>query len=330
LIRVSTHHRFFPIIVISAFCLLQPGCKKGDTDSVINNTPEQTAEGGIVYTSDANGKLEVWMRQGDQLFQITNSSEFDNWWPRVASDGKRVLYYQSSNSRDVNDFANASLRMADREANTDEEIIGPGDNALHMHGLVDWSGDEKLLVFAGMEQPFGKWQLYTCSVSGDNVRRITLRAEANYLDPVFSADDKFIYCSALPEGDTSSGNYQLFEIEIATGVERQLTSNARRNHHPHASASGEKLVFESLADPDYLGMGKWVLMELELATGKEHLLLEDNNTYMYPRYTNDPAFLYAIQLSVESFSLKLCLVNTEDGTVTPIEDGGNVYSVDTF
>ncbi|MEX2597551.1 MAG: hypothetical protein WEC59_11535 [Salibacteraceae bacterium] len=324
------------IYSVLAICLATLiGCNK-DTDfappEIPVNDPNEVNPTGFVYASNESGKFEIWSYEAETSRQLTDDDEVDSWWPRYNRNSDKILFYQSKSSRDVNDFENADLMLMNSGGQSVSTLIKSGSYDWSKQGMADWSNDGEQIVLTAVESSIGSWQVYITENQGTNPKRVSQRDDVNYLDPIFSIDDGFIYCSTIPEGeDNKEDNYEIVRIDIVSGNEERLTFNDFSDHHPHISPDGEHIVFESLTEPDYLGIGKWSLRTLDLESRSERNLLNNDFINLFPRYSADGKTVYFNQLNIETFIMNSSKMNLESNEVMSIFDGSyNTMNIDPY
>lgn len=265
-----------------------------------------TQEDGFVYASNAGSTFDIWMSKGSETTQLTHTSDAACWWPRISADKTKILYYMSDGTREINDFSTADLMVMDADGSNQEVLIASGANGWEQQGLANWSPDGRSIVLAAVDSVLGTWQIYTVDDKGQAPTRISPRANANYLDPIFDPSGNSIICATIPQGlDELDENIEIVRLNIGDSTEVRLTFNSQRDHHPTVSPDGSSIVFESLVDPDYLSIGKWALRKINLATGDESELLNNEHINLFPRYSRSGSYVLYTRLNVESFEMTI-------------------------
>lgn len=318
-------------IWIALVSLVLVACKKDDLPLDIDQEEVDPGIGvSFYYASDETGKFEIWHAQSGQQEQVTESDGTESWWPRTSPDKSKMLFYRSNVGGGVHDYATASLWIKDLSTGAESTLFEFGANNWKYQGLANWSADGQWITLAAADETLGKWQLYRCDAEGEQLERLSLRDSFDYLDPVFSADGKSIYCVSVPDEEgPDSENFEIFRLDLETREETRLTFNDTRDHHPDLNPEGNKLVYETMVDPDYLSIGKWALMELNLDTKEEVLLLEDNHLNFYPRYAADGQSIFYVRLNVVQFNMSVFKMDFSDGSTSRlISNDFNSLNVD--
>lgn len=308
-------------------------CKKEPPDApIVTQDVISRFEHDFVFTSDQDGKIEVWQSVNNELSKLTDDLESDSWWPRISFDRTRILFNRSPSARGFNDFENCAIWIKNLQTTQEWKLIDPQEQGWKMVGSANWSPNGKQIVMPALDSTLNRWQIFTVSDTGGAPIRISIRDDVDYLDPVFDHSGDFIYCSILPDGEPSvSDNFEIFKIDITNGEETRLTNNTSRDHHPCPSPDGSKLTFESLTDQHYLQIGKWSIVELDLNSMAQSILVEDEHLNLYPRYSGDGKYVFYIKLDIGDFTTNAYNINLVNDEEVKVSDSTfNVMSIDPF
>lgn len=295
-------------------------------------TPSTQHSSEYVFTSDENGKYEIWIHHQDSLKLLISSENKDCWWPKVNPDKRLILYYESNQSRNVNDYQSATLMLMNLiDSNKRELIVLGQDNQFAQQGLANWANQSEKIIFSAQDLNLKTWQIYQLDLIDNLITKISKDNSRNYLDPIYSLDDKLIYCVSSPDSGSNDSLSEIYRLDIISGEETRLTFNNRRDHHPNLNTDGSKLVYESLTDPDYLTIGKWDIMELDLSSNEEKLLFEDAGIRFFPEYSSDGSILFFTELRIETATLTIGGLFIETNQILMLESNGvNAMNVSPF
>jgi Tol biopolymer transport system component len=277
-----------------------------------------------VFTSDEGEKFEVWKSIDNELTQLTFKEDKDSWWPQVNKQGSSILFYESNQSRTVNDYTSAALQLMNLDGSNKKELISLGSaNQFVQQGLASWSYSGNFIVFSALEVGQEYWQLYELNLNSSELRRISTNYSKNYLDPIYNIDDSRIYCVTNSDSSSADEKNDVFELELETGAETRITSNNTRDHHPCLSPDGRKLLFESLVDEDYLGIGKWEIRSYDFVSKTESRLIEDENIRLFPHFSSDGNTVYFTELLLETASLGIGAYKIDSQELESLQSNGN-------
>ena len=273
-----------------------------------------------VYTQKVSGQFEICKTENDSHTTLTDANGLDKWWPKHSTSRGEILFYQSESSREINDFESASLCKLNANNET-ITLIPEGSFGWDKQGLCNWAHSGNEIVMAAVDSTLGTWQVYITDANGGNPKRITTRDDVDYFDPIFSLNDKKIYCSSIPENEELlNSNIEIMRIDVNSGEEERLTYNNYRDHHPDISPDENFLIYESLIDPDYLSIGKWAIKELNLATSAERIVIEDDNINLFPKYSATQNLIYLTELEIETFQMRATVYNTSTKEKFPVNE----------
>lgn len=277
-----------------------------------------------VFTSDEGEKFEVWNASENEITQLTFEEDKDSWWPRVNHQSSRILFYESTKSRTVNDYSSAALQTMNLDGTEKKELITLSqNNQFIQQGLASWSYNGNTIIFSGLESDQETWQIYELNLNSNDINRVSTNLSKNYLDPIYNVDDESVFCVTTNDNVGIDANNDIFEIELSTGEETQITTNSTNDHHPAISPNGGTLLFESLVDEDYLGIGKWEIRSFDLASGTETPLISDDNIRLFPHFSSDGNTVYFTQLQLENASLGIGSYRIDDKEFVPLQSNGN-------
>ncbi len=200
-----------------------------ETGKVGQGFPQGTR---LLFSSRRSGNQEAYVLDPatKKWGNMTNNSA-DDGYPKLSPDGLRFSF--SSN----------------REGFWTIYLIRPGDTRpvrllkdRSESGYADWSPDSRQLVFAAAKTGSGKNDLYTSSVDGGTVRRLT-NHPAEDVHPAWSPDGRKIAFASERDG-----NRRIYAMNIdGTGL-ICLTNDRWYSDYPAWSPDGSQIAFASDRD----------------------------------------------------------------------------------
>lgn len=314
----------FTLIFLSfAVSFMITSCDETTPNTEPNSEPADQIL-NYVFTSDEGGNYNVWKFENKQLLAITSNENKDSWWPKVSPDKSLILFYESNLSRNVNDYASATLYIMNADGTNKKELIRlQQDNNFSQQGLANWNHSGEKIVFAALEDTLDNWQIYELTLSTNQITRVSKNDSKNYLDPIYSADDKSVFCITTPTETIDPNSSEVFEILIENGDETRLTDNETRDHHPCLSPDGSVLIFESLVDESYLSIGKWDINQFNLSTNVESSVISEDGIRLFPQFSADGNLIYFTELKIETASLGIGVYEVDSKKMLSIESIGN-------
>ena len=115
----------FAILVATQIVLLA-ACSK-DPIEPLENSSTGLAPSAIscIYTQQIDGVFEICKTYNQEHSTLTPFNGKDKWWPKHSPINNEILFYQSNNARDINDYSSASLWKINTSGGI-EELIPQG------------------------------------------------------------------------------------------------------------------------------------------------------------------------------------------------------------
>ena len=112
----------------------------GDDSSEPSPVPPATlASNQLVFDSDRSGNHEIFVMNmdGTGIRQLTNNDDYENWWPRIAPDRRKVLFYRAPAGM-PEDYAEASLWVMNADGSGVTQLREQGADGWVMQGHGEW------------------------------------------------------------------------------------------------------------------------------------------------------------------------------------------------
>lgn len=241
------------------------------------------ANGSIVFASDRDGALDVYVMSADGFGQIRlTDAAGDDVYPMWSPDGSRIAFssWREGHSKifRMNADGSAQTRLTDGAAFQDEEpswsrtggkIVfrsnrdGPQIWSMTADGtgltqLTDttadnlnpvWSPTADRIAFASGRD--GDFELYTMDADGTNVVQHTFNTAPNPDDAFDSNPDWSPDGTKLAYQSNVDGDFDVWVLNLSDGTTTQLTDDPAFDSAPTWSPDGSKLAFQSNRDGDF-------------------------------------------------------------------------------
>jgi Tol biopolymer transport system component/DNA-binding winged helix-turn-helix (wHTH) protein len=248
----------------------------------------------LVYTN-RNGNSQIAEIDVDPFpRQLVLSAAADLSFPRVSSDGNRLLYEARLPDRSL------ELRITELDTKRTSRLFKTEpDYPTGVHLAAAWSFDDSLIAFSARAN--GNSEIFTINSNGSGLQNVTNNPLLD-TSPAFSPDGREIVFSR----DTF-GQAQLYRMDVDGSGQRRVTDRAGYEMSPAFSPDGARLAFA--ADRDSRGLDI-VLLELK-RPGDETMLVAQRRQDTLPSFSPDGrrmAFIAASDGNPEIY-----VINT-DGT----------------
>jgi TolB protein len=244
----------------------------------------------LVFDSSRSGNHEIFVMKNDGsgARQLTRDTAYENWWPRLSPDRRKLLFYRSPQGKPERyDLASLWAMNVDGSALTLLRAQGTDGWALQGHG--EWSPDGgSIAMFGGAASP----QIYVADALGRAPRQVTNRPGVN-TDVSWSPDGKtllFNGCAAMP---CSPAGYEIYSIPAAGGTAVRLTNDNLPDYDPYFSPDGKLVAWLVTSDPAaWSGQGAWSIRVANADGSNPRWLINDGQINSKPAWSLDGKSIY--------------------------------------
>lgn len=266
-----------------------------DPDS--SRPPERLTRGnmfteGVAWTADGAELVFSSTRQGFRILWRTtatrpgtprriDASGADAICPTISGDGRRLLYLQDRQDRNVWRFPVPRHGSAIRPDLPGSEGGIPLIASPRWDQMAEYSPDGGRIAFVSHRN--GADEIYVCEADGSHPYAVTAQAGPAALWPRWSPDGRTLAFAGRPEG-----NADIFLAPAQGGPARRLTSHPAQDDLPSWSGDGQWLYFTS----DRTGRDEvWKT----LADGSREAVRITRNGGRFQRESPDGRHLYFIK-----------------------------------
>jgi Tol biopolymer transport system component len=245
----------------------------------------------LVFDSDRTGNHEILLMRDDgtATAQLTSDGTYENWWPRISPDRRKILFYRSPRGMPERyDLASLWTIAADGSALTQLRAAGTDGWALQGHG--EWSPDGSAIAMFGGSATSP--QIYVTDSQGRNARQLTARAGVN-TDVSWSPDGGTILFNGCPATPCAPKDYEIYAMPSAGGAETRLTFDQLADYDPYFSPDGTTIAWLTNADPAaWSGAGAWSIRLADADGSNAAWLINDGNINSKPAWSLDGRSIY--------------------------------------
>ncbi|MER3395467.1 MAG: hypothetical protein C4319_01570 [Acidimicrobiia bacterium] len=255
----------------------------------------------VVYTSDASGNSEIYLRQGGSTKRVTFSgvNEKD---PVIDPDGTLIWYTSNESGFDklytINvDGQGKRIRSPDPAGSFSDRSPALGR---------ELGGRTKVAFISDRS---GSPEVYVMNADGSSLSRLTNFGVGDRTSPTFTPDS-----SAIVFSSSHTGTLRLYTVAVVGGPVAELFPGGTDNRaDPSLSPDGSKIVYVS----DKSGSSAQVYLR-DIATGVEVVLTSSRLFYKArPRFSADGSLVYFVAADV-STGLDIRAVPVAGGSETTL------------
>jgi Tol biopolymer transport system component len=248
----------------------------------------------IVFAADRTGNHEIYAMRtdGTDLRRLTLDFSFESWWPRIAPDRRRILFYRVPAGPVKPDDSKVSSLWVMNADGSDQRLLRPaGTDGWESQGHAEWSpSGRELVMFGG---PFPNTQIFITDDEGRHPRQLTSRpAMAN--DPSWSPDGTTITFVSCPGSPCTETDLEVFTMPASGGEPKRLTHNRIGDHDPYFSPDGSQIAWLAETEPNAFkpGYGIWSIFLMRADGSDQRALIADWAINSVPRWAPDGSVIY--------------------------------------
>lgn len=280
------------ILIALVFALLA-GCG-GKTDSTpTDNTPTVLANQLVFDSTRASSNLEIFVMKtdGSSAVRLTNDANYENWWPRISPDRKKVLFYRRASGK-PEDYSEASLWVMNADGTGVTQLRAKGTDGWTMQGHAEWSPDGSKIAMFGSVGP--ALEIFVTDASGKNPVQYTNRGGVN-TDVSWSPDGSKLLFNGCPGAPCPPANFEIFVMSAsAFSSVTRLTNDGLADYDPYFSPDGSKIAWLVNVDPTAnvipgtsTALGRWAIRIADANGSNARYLIDDGNINSKPAWSLD-------------------------------------------
>jgi TolB protein len=251
----------------------------------------------LVFDSDrsAAGNREIYLMKSDGsgVQQLTTDTHYENWWPRISPDRKKILFYRRPAGVQADDYQQASLWVMNADGSSVTLLRAQGADGWTLQGHGEWSPDGNHIAMFGSVG--ATLQIFVTDASGKSPVQYTNRPGIN-TDVSWSPDgSKLLFNGCpLPPVTCTPAHYEIYVMNaVALSSPVALTNDGLADYDPYFSPDGSTIAWLTTTNPAaFSGIGSWGIRMANADGSNLRTLIDDGNINSKPAWSLDGQTLF--------------------------------------
>ncbi|MBC7995255.1 MAG: PD40 domain-containing protein [Rhizobacter sp.] len=299
------------LIALMLFALLAGCGGKSDDPPVTTSCPTggfsnitPLASNKVVFDSDRNGvthEIYVMNADGSSVVRLTNDAAYQNWWPRISPDRRKILFYRAPLANPES-YQHASLWVMNADGTDITQLRAQGENGWTAQGHAEWSPDGSKIAMFGSVGP--ALEIFVTNACGKNPVQYTSRGGVN-TDVSWSPNGQQLLFNGCASATVCQPvNYEIYVMAatpLAAGT--RITIDTRADYDAYFSPDGTKLAWLINVDPTAnvipgtaTALGRWAIGMVDVSVGgvlsNPRYLIDDGNINSKPAWSLDSQTIF--------------------------------------
>jgi Tol biopolymer transport system component len=295
-------------------------CAMTSCGSSARDTPApQTVLGSdqLVFDSDRSGNHEIFVMKtdGSGARQLTSDTRYENWWPRISPDRKKVLFYRAPKGKSES-YADAGLWVVNADGSAPTELRAKGADGWTLQGHAEWSPDGGRIAMFGTVG--ATLQIFVADAQGKNPVQYTNRPGVN-TDVSWSPDGTRLLFNGCPTTTCAPADYEIYVMPAAPlAVATRLTTNSFADYDPYFSPDGSSIAWLQTVDPNAFptpagNLGKWAIRIANADGLNARDLINDGQINSKPAWSLDGQTIYFHRMEPPDYRFRVFRIG-KDGS----------------
>lgn len=247
--------------------------------------------GTLVFDSNRSGNLEIYALGAGGPRQLTTDAGFDSLWPKVAPDGRTIVFHRTPRGTRDRDYTRASTWVMDADGDGLRVVLPVGAHGWGLQGHAEWSPDGRELALVG--GPATNPQVFIVDADGGRPRRVTrdalggLRPGTN-IDPSWSPDGRSLLFAGCPLAVCPDRLLEVYRVDRDGGGETRLTSDALPDFDPYWSPDGATVAWLRNTGTPL----SWGIFAMAPDGTRHRAVVDDGATNSKPEWAPDSSAIY--------------------------------------
>lgn len=291
------------------------------------------ASNQLVFDSDRGGNHEIYVMRtdGSSVTRLTNDAAYENWWPRISPDRRKILFYRSP-AGDPENYFNASLWVMNADGTNVTRLRAQGENGWTAQGHGEWSPDGTRIAMFGSAS--GALEIFVTDACGKNPVQYTSRGGVN-TDVSWSPNGQQLLFNGCPSASgCQPPNYEIYLMNATPlAAATRITTDTRADYDAYFSPDGTKLAWLINVDPTAnvipnttIALGRWGIGVVDVALdgtlSNPRYLIEDGNINSKPAWSLDSQTIYFHRMvPAEGFRFRVFSIRPDGTGLTELTPG---------
>ncbi len=284
----------------------------------------------LVFDSDRTGNHEIFVMKidGSAVKQLTNDTQYENWWPKISPDRKKILFYRAPKGKSDN-YIEASLWSMNADGMQVTQLRAKNTDGWTQQGHAEWSPDgSKIAMFGSAGSTL---QIFVTDAQGKNPQQYTNMPGIINTDVSWSPDGSKLLFNGCPTATCTLADFEIYVMSAAPPI--RLTNNALADYDAYFSPDSASIAWLVNVDPSAfpiagINLGKWAI-RIANADGSNALdLINDGQVNSKPAWSVDGQTIFFHRMMPPEYRFRLFRIG-KDGTglteLTPGASGNSEY-----
>jgi Tol biopolymer transport system component len=304
------------------------GSTSGSTDPRSPSSIRPLATDQVVFDSDrAGGTHEIYVMKtdGTSVNRLTNDGRFQNWWPRVSPDRRKVLFYRAPTDKPES-YRDASLWVMNADGSGVTQLRAKNEDGWSMQGHGEWSPDgTRIAMFGSVGAAL---EIFVTDANGKNPVQFTNRGGVN-TDVSWSPDGTRLLFNGCPSAaPCAPANYEIYLMNAsALSAATRITSDGLADYDPYFSPDGAKIAWLVNVDPSAnplpppsAPLGRWAIRMATIGAPASYLI-DDGNINSKPAWSLDGQTIFFHRMVPPDYRFRVFSIRPDGAGLTELTPG---------
>jgi Tol biopolymer transport system component len=298
----------------------------GKTDD--SASPQPVAPLGsdqLVFDSDRGGNHEIFVMKtdGSGARQLTFDITYENWWPRISPDRRKILFYRAPRGKPES-YADASLWVMNADGSGVTQLRAKGADGWSLQGHGEWSPDGNRIAMFGSAG--ASLQIFVTDAQGRNPVQYTDRPGVN-TDVSWSADGTRLLFNGCPSASCTPAAYEIYAMAATPlATPARLTTNALADYDPYFSPDGSSIAWLQNVDPSAFptplgNLGRWAIRIANADGSNARALIDDGQINSKPAWSLDGQTIFFHRMVPPDYRFRVFRIGKDGSGLTELTLG---------